>query len=129
MAFDSRQHIPDTMDDSVIIYSCTGDYIYPVIIAFTSGGDKQKNDLLLSLDDTVAVDNNTITVSGHTIAYRDIPHSIYVSNDTYLQLAIQGCPPLDDMKIIKSSPLWLHEFPLSQEFIDYFSSDESDQWS
>ncbi|MFP5303222.1 hypothetical protein R2R70_18660 [Cobetia sp. SIMBA_158] len=125
MALDTRQHIPDTMDDSVIIYSCTGDDVFPGIIAFTSGDDEQSYALTLSSDDTVDVDNNCITVSGHAIAYHDIPHSIYVSNVTYLQLTIQGCPPLDDMKSIQSSPLWLHDFPVSQKFIDFFSSLES----
>lgn len=114
MAIDPRQDIPVAIDEWVIIYSCTGDSIYPGIIILTSWPDKQEHDLFLSLDETVEVHNNSITISGHAIAYQDIPHSIYVSNDTYLQLAIHGCPPLDDIKNIQSSPLWLHDFPMSQ---------------
>lgn len=123
MTIDTRQDLPDTIDDLVIIYSCTDEHIFPGIIAFTSGDDEQSHTVTSSAI-TVDVDNNCITVFGHAIAYHDIPHSIYVSHVTYLQLATEGCPPLDDMKSIQSSPLWLHDFPMSQELIDHFIAQE-----
>lgn len=128
MALDPRQHIPDTMNDSAIIFSCTGNHIFPAILVFKSGCDKQEHALSIASHDTVELEENSIHVSGITIAYHDIPHAIYVSHATYLQLAILGCPPLEDMKSIQSSPLWLHDFPMSQEDIDFFLSRESDQW-
>lgn len=114
MARNSEQDIPVAVDEWVIIYSCTGDYIYPGIIICTSWPDKQVHNLFITLDETVEVDTNSVTIAGHTIAYQEMPHSIYVSNDTCLRLALDGCPPLDDIKNIQSSPLWLHDLSMSQ---------------